>query len=119
MVGSAPARSPTLTRRRRALGVSALVLALSCAKAANANGRFPRAERLLEDPSNANHLLLAATYGLLTTQDRGKTWFHVCEAAFAEPGVQTDPVVAMLPDGALLTSIFSNLSRSSDDGCDF
>lgn len=56
---------------------------------------------------------------MLVTHDRGKNWFHVCEAAFAEPGQQTDPVVALLPDGALLTSIYSSLSRSSDGACDF
>ena len=30
-----------------------------------ANGRFPRAQRLLEDNGNPERLVLAATYGLL------------------------------------------------------
>ena len=101
------------------MGAGALALALTFSGSAQANGRFPRAERLLEDPQDASHLLLAATYGLLVTHDRGKNWFHVCEAAFAEPGQQTDPVVALLPDGTLLTSIYSSLSRSTDGACDF
>lgn len=96
-----------------------MALALTPLGVAHANGRFPRAERLIEDPQDSSHLLLAATYGLLTTHDRGQSWFHVCEAAFAEPGQQTDPVVALLPDGTLLTSIYSRLSRSADGGCDF
>ncbi len=96
-----------------------LALALSTPCIASANGRFPRAERLLEDPQDPNHLVLAATYGLLTTQDHGKSWFHVCEAAFAEPGGQTDPVAALTTDGSLLISIFSSLSRSHDGACDF
>ena len=103
----------------RAVGAVVLALALSLPCAARANGRFPRAERLLEDPKDPNHLVLAATYGLLATQDRGQSWFHVCEAAFAEPGVQTDPVAALTPDGKLLISIFSSLSRSNDGACDF
>ena len=85
---------------------------------ARANGRFPRAERLLEDPQNPDQLVLAATYGLLLTKDRGQSWFHVCEASFAQPGQQTDPVVS-LTEGALLTSIFTSLTRSTDGGCDF
>ena len=86
---------------------------------ARANGRFPRAERLLEDPRDSSHLLLAATYGLLVTEDRGQSWFHVCETAFAEPGQQTDPVVALTVDGGLLTSTFNALQRSSTGVCDF
>jgi MYXO-CTERM domain-containing protein len=87
-------------------------------QAAQANGRFPRAERLLEDSQDPNHLVLAATYGLLVSHDHGQSWFHVCEASFAQPGQQTDPVVS-LTDGALLTSIFTSLTRSTDGGCDF
>lgn len=63
--------------------------------------------------------MLAATYGLLVSDDRGKNWFHVCEASFAEPGQQTDPVASLTGDGALLISIFSRLSRSTDSACDF
>lgn len=63
--------------------------------------------------------MLAATYGLLVTEDRGQNWFHVCEAAFAEPGQQTDPVVALTADGGLLTSTFNALQRSSTGVCDF
>lgn|GEM_PF-3014184 len=64
-------------------------------------------------------MVLAATYGLLVTQDRGQSWFHVCEAAFADPGQQTDPVVALTSDGGLLTSTFNALQRSSTGVCDF
>jgi len=95
------------------------LLALSLANPSRANGRFPRAERLLEDATDADHLVLAATYGLLVTRDRGLNWYHVCEASFAEPDVQTDPVAAITGSGALLTSINSMLTRSEPDACDF
>jgi MYXO-CTERM domain-containing protein len=101
------------------LGLVALASLVGLARPAAANGRFPRAERLIEDAQDPNHLVLAATYGLVVTADRGKSWFHVCEGAFAEPGQQTDPVVALMPDGGLLTSIFRSFSRSTDGGCDF
>lgn len=86
---------------------------------ARANGRFPRAERLLEDPNDANRLLLAATYGLLLTEDRGQSWHHICEAAFAQPGVELDPVSEIMTDGSILAGIYSTMMRSSPDGCDF
>ncbi|MES1183219.1 MAG: FixH family protein [Myxococcales bacterium] len=120
--GAETPRSTALTRRARARFAPALwlaALALFLPLGAHANGRFPRAERLLEDPKDPSHLVLAATYGLLLTNDRGKNWFHVCEASFAEPGQQTDPVASLTDDGALLISIFSRLSRSTDGACDF
>lgn len=95
------------------------LLAVSIASPSAANGRFPRAERLLEDASDPDRLVLAATYGLLVTRDRGQNWYHVCEASFAEPELQTDPVAAITQSGALLTSINSMLTRSAPDACDF
>lgn len=110
MVSSAPVRW-------LGLGISFALLGL--APLASANGRFPRGERLLEAPADPSHLVLAATYGLLLTRDAGKSWHHVCESAFAELGSEADPVAAFVADGSLLTSLYSSLSRSSADACDF
>ena len=95
------------------------LLAVSVANPSGANGRFPRAERLLEDASDPEHLVLAATYGLLVTRDRGQNWYHVCEASFAEPDLESDPVAAITQSGAIVTSIYSVLTRSEPDACDF
>jgi hypothetical protein len=94
------------------------VLAVLCASpCAWANGRFPRSERLIEDPSNPQHLLLAATYGLLTTPDRGAHWYHVCEAAFAnDPAYGGDPLLEIVSGGALLVDVQSSIRRAPD-GC--
>jgi MYXO-CTERM domain-containing protein len=101
----------------------ALALGLCAASAlpgsALANGRFPRAERLLEDPRDPNHLYLAATFGLLETADRGKNWYQICESAFALKTLEGDPQLEVLPDGSLLTGIFETLNRSEDCGCGF
>ena len=86
---------------------------------AAANGRFPRAERLLEDPRDSSHLILGATFGMLVTDDAGKEWRHVCEASFGQADLQTDPLLALAPDGALLTGIYANVARSEPNGCDF
>lgn len=92
---------------------------LASSATASANGRFPRAEKLLEDPRDPAHLILGGTYGLLVTHDTGSTWQHVCEAAFAEAGLQTDPLLALAPDGALLAGIYASVARSGGDPCDF
>jgi hypothetical protein len=86
-------------------------------KLALANGRFPRAQRLLEDPNDPDHLTLAATFGLLTTSDRGAHWYHVCEASFAGDDTYAgDPLLDRVAGGALLVGVQSAIRRSSD-GC--
>ncbi|HKQ70831.1 MAG TPA: hypothetical protein VJT73_15900 [Polyangiaceae bacterium] len=83
-----------------------------------ANGRFPRAQRLIESPTDANRLTIAATYGLLTTSDRGKTWYHVCETAFSFNDMYTgDPLLGLTNDESLLLSAESTISVSHDRGC--
>jgi MYXO-CTERM domain-containing protein len=86
---------------------------------ASANGRFPRAQRLLEDARDADRLVLAATYGLLTTSDRGASWQHVCEAAYGERELSIDALTAFSHESALLAGIYSGVSRAERDACDF
>jgi hypothetical protein len=103
-----------LLRRRnwQVVAASALLLASSHALA---NGRFPRAQRLREDPTNPNRLALAATYGILTTTDRGRSWYHVCEASFADLASYTgDPLLDFSSDGTLLVGVQSTLNTSRD-----
>jgi len=85
---------------------------------AAANGRFPRSERLLEDPRDASHLILGGTFGLIVSSDAGGSWDYVCEASFAEAGLDLDPLVALASDGALLAGIYAGISRSTD-ACHF
>jgi len=88
--------------------------------AALGNGRFPRAERLIEHRSDPNKLLLAATYGLLITQDRGQNWQLICESSYAfVSGQETDPIADLGADGSILASIFESLNRSAEPGCNF
>src|SRR5215831_15359684 len=93
----------------RCIVFGAAVLFLS--SAAQANGRFPRAQRLVEDPNNANRLALAATFGLVITSDRGRNWYHVCEAGFSGQATYNgDPLLAVIPGGPFLVDVQSNLS---------
>ena len=107
------------TRSNTRCVLAALFFASLCtASTALGNGRFPRAQRLLESPSDPNRLTLAATYGLLTTSDRGKNWYHVCEAAFSFDDMYTgDPVLDLTADESLLAGVQGALTISHDHGC--
>jgi len=83
-----------------------------------ANGRFPRAERLVENPAHPEELMLAATYGLLRSDDRGQSWAYICEASFAgDDGYVGDPLVALLADSTVIVDVQNNLNVSHDHGC--
>jgi MYXO-CTERM domain-containing protein len=101
-------------------GVVAALAALSVLATpgvARANGRYPRAERLVVDPANADRLLLAATYGVLTSPDKGAHWYHVCEQEFAgDPSYAQDPLLDLVSGGAELVDVQSFIGRSPD-GC--
>jgi hypothetical protein len=93
------------------------VLACSLfAGAASANGRYPSAQLLLLDPSDPNRLWLRATYGLLTSADRGCTWHRICEAAPNYLGTE-DPMFGVLADGALIGATFRGIPTTRDHGC--
>src|SRR5262245_425109 len=66
----------------RAFGTASLLLATPLvASTAWGNGRFPRAQRLVESATDPKLLALYGTYGLIVSSDSGGTWNHVCEAA--------------------------------------
>jgi hypothetical protein len=96
-----------------------LLVSLLVHSQASANGRFPRAQQLLEDPRDPRRLILGATYGLLVTTDRGASWRYVCEAAYGERDLSVDALTALSVDGALLAGIYSGISRAARDACDF
>jgi hypothetical protein len=89
------------------------------ASIAHANGRFPRAQRLIEREGDPDKLVLAATYGLLLTDDRGAEWRHVCELGFAFANADLDPVVATFPDGSMIVRGIRSLNRAELPYCDF
>ncbi|MET0594929.1 MAG: hypothetical protein ABW133_19675 [Polyangiaceae bacterium] len=100
---------------RRLVSIALAAVFVASGGAAWANGRFPRAQRLREDPTNPDGLALAATYGILVTSDRGEHWRHVCEASFA--GLQTytgDPLLDFTNDGTMLVGVQSTLNVSRD-----
>lgn len=102
---------------RLAGGLLALASVLN-ADWASANGRFPRAQRLLEHGGDDRRLLLAATYGLLSTTDRGASWWHICELSFGLVPAPADPLLEVSSAG-MLAGLLNGVTLSRDDGCDF
>ena len=102
----------------RLLGsAAAFAFAASLApRSALANGRFPAAGQIVVNPSDPNHLVVRATYGLTVSNDHGAHWSWVCEAAVGYGGTE-DPMMAITADGSLIAGIFEGLSTSHDKGC--
>jgi hypothetical protein len=101
---------------RKALLSFLVVTALSAytERAAQANGRFPRAQTVLE---KGDLLVLRATFGLLLSHDRGKSWDWICEQAMGFSGAW-DPPLALGDDGTIFIGLEKGL-RSTKDGCGF
>jgi hypothetical protein len=95
------------------------VLALTLASVARANGRFPRAQQLLERGGNPERLVMSATYGILLTDDRGGEWRHLCELGFAFSVAEIDPLAGVFPDGAMIVRGTRSLNRAEPPYCDF
>jgi MYXO-CTERM domain-containing protein len=101
---------------RRAAAFALATAALATPSLASANGRYPAAGQIALDPSDANALLVRATYGLLLTKNQGQRWDWICEGAVGFNSAE-DPMVSFTADGTLLAGIFEGLSTSTDHGC--
>lgn len=93
-------------------------LALAGAGSARANGRYPAAGLVALDPSDPLHIVVRATYGLVSTQDGGLTWRWVCEQSVGFSDNE-DPMVAITQNGTLLAGVFKGLAVSTDRACDW
>lgn len=103
-------------RPRTALTALLVVTALSAytEPLARANGRFPRAQTVLEQ---GDTLVLRATFGLMISHDQGKSFRWLCEQAIGFSGAW-DPPLALRDDGELFLGLENGL-RTTKDGCSF
>lgn len=85
---------------------------------AQANGRFPRAMRLVQSPSDPDRLAVYGTYGLLVSNDAGRHWHHVCEAATG-PFNGEAVMLESLSNGQLLLGTDADLKRSEEQSCNW
>ena len=99
--------------KRTALLVAAAILAAPAV--ALANGRYPAGSQLVIDPTNPDHMVVSATFGLLESRDGGKTFGWMCEAAIGTSG-QQDLMLAITGSGATVVAMYNGVTTSSD-GC--
>ncbi|XXX71747.1 hypothetical protein WMF30_29290 [Sorangium sp. So ce134] len=109
---------PSMNRIALGLAAAAAGLVLSAAAPARANGRYPTAGQILVDPADPEHIVVRATYGVLTTHDGGERWSWICEAAIGYSGFE-DPMLVVTADGSILAGLFDGLSATRDRGCDW
>jgi hypothetical protein len=97
--------------------VAALVAAiLGLASPARANGRYPAAGQIVVDPSDASHIVVRATWGLVTTRDAGQHWAWTCEQGIGFSS-EEDPAVAVTSDGSVMVGLVEGLLATHGDGC--
>ena len=61
---------------------AAFVLALGLAsRVARADGAFPNGQSILVPADRPDEIMLATNFGLVTSQDAGRTWLYSCELA--------------------------------------
>ena len=113
-----PMRASASLARRAASASFVIACVLSASGDARANGRYPAAGLIALDPSDPQHIVVRATYGLLSTFDGGATWQWTCEQSVGFSDNE-DPMVSMTKNGTLLAGVFDGLSVSTDRGCDW
>lgn len=97
----------------------ALGMVFGAASDARAHGRPPRLDRIAFDPSDPDHIVLGATFGLIVTRDAGASWHWSCAAAYgADPTIE-DPDVLLTADGALVLSTFDGVVRGEPGHCEY
>ena len=105
-------------RDPKRLRLRLLTAALCVCSAAAANGRFPRAQRLVLDAEQPERMAIYGTYGLLTTTDAAASWQYVCEGATG-PFAGEAPLLEIMPGGRIVLSSETGLRASTFPACDW
>jgi hypothetical protein len=105
---------------RNSLCVLVVLLGLTLSAGARANGRFPTSQFVVVGPGPASDFIaLRTTFGVLVSEDSGRTWNWHCEELFEYGGSAVwDPPIAIGsrgPDGVpLLVGVPDGLLRATD-----
>lgn len=106
---------PALNAAGRQLGAFGVALLGALAPSvAHAHGAFPQSAFVYEDPSDDQRIWVGASFGLLTSTDRGASWYWLCENAPGYEGVK--PKMDVSANGSLLVGSFDGVNVSAD-GC--
>src|SRR5450432_2417181 len=92
------------------------VAAISCARTAHGNGRFPAANQLVVDASDELHIVARTTFGLVQSLDGGAHWSWICESAMQADGFQ-DPPLVIGGGGDILLGLNDGVHLGEDSAC--
>lgn len=98
------------------IGVASALGLVAAPSPAFANGRFPESNQVVFSPNDPDLILLRATFGLLVSHDRGKTFNWICELSIGYSGVE-DPMYTVTPSQAYVGTTFQGVSITRDQGC--
>jgi photosystem II stability/assembly factor-like uncharacterized protein len=101
---------------RRCASAVALLSLLGFARLAHANGAFPDSLSILVPPDRPHEITLATNFGLISSNDDGKTWSWSCETTITSNGYlyQIGPAPQ---DRLFAVSGGGNLAISDDRAC--
>ena len=83
-----------------------------------ANGRFPESNAIFFASGDPQEIILRTTFGIIVSNDRGKTWDWICDQSIGLAGVE-DPMLSVTPDGTVIASSFQGLAISRDKSCNY
>ncbi len=104
------------TTLSRALGAAAILAAITAPRQAAANGVFPAAGQIVIDPADPQHIVVRATYGILTTRAGGEPWDWICEKGVGYESL-FHPAIAVLEGGTLIAGLGDGLAVAHTDSC--
>jgi hypothetical protein len=102
-------------RRRPALALGAALAALLPASVARANGAFPDSQSIMTPDARPHSILLATNFGVISSDDDGKTWVWSCERPETNNGSLYQ--MGSAPANRIYTISSEGLAISSDDSC--
>lgn len=105
----------TATSRAAALFVAAALVV--CASPASGDGAFPDAQAILLPAGQPDRIILATSFGLLTSDDAGGRFEYTCHDAVSEGGRLYGAVAA--PGTRVLSVTASSVVHTDDLGCSY
>jgi photosystem II stability/assembly factor-like uncharacterized protein len=74
------------------------------------------AGQLVISPGDSSYIVARSTFGMLGSNDGGKSWTWICEGAIGYFGSE-DPPIAVTGNGTTLVAATTGISVSHDGGC--